>query len=1144
MKFRIIVFVSLILLLGLLILFFLGWPQKQKGPFCNIKARYVSGNIDTLTGELLYRFVTTSKTGDPTNIPMISGNYLVYPIGEPRSNNSITAIAPPFERFPDFVSWGLKIDKDVWNFVWDDPASTYWATPILSTVFPIVVIKGQFPRVRYFSFYSYVGPEKTEDGQSLFGQPLKWDFSGRCEPSIPKDCAGFLDREIQPDFGSKNPFRDPTYQNGDPVNYTVYFVSPYYKGPLPESKNILPMCSYGSQYAILLYRIYAPFNPKDCSSPYYSDQSGFDRRGCGSGQNTYRPIPDGGSANPLLDKTSRCHRNDTDCYKHCIETEIAKDLASGSPVCAPYVGNNKFCVCDKDPTDPCAQYIDRAVRKCTNNQLDFKTYCGNAPVYEYPYGRCVNDYPCDLKDITLKDLLKKDACVQKYTSEIQQCALPRFFQSTEPACFPYKDPIGPRFCNLPHDASMNPVEPCGRELQKILIGCNDQVAKQNSPDHVQDLHNLDPYLFSNVLNGSTCKTPQIECYEYDERPYVKSVNENTTCDQFADASLCDRTNQRYQDLSSYVTNVNKPDDLVKQGWIDLPEVFIKYSYNNYFIRMNPWNFQDMKNLSIYHAFARFLQEQRRGVPKEIVEGYERQCSPDKDERTKPCPCISMSNACAHDKCVQEFPDECCADFPSPIQYFNYGASWQIRRMGIKRESFSSKPPFCQYYVDRCLCQYMKSSVDTPYCGIYTVVDEDGERCFKKWRLQQESFEYDGEAIPFTFNFDTGNVIPFPNPDSAYLGAPTVFSPSFVYIIWMDVPSAPTTPGWSNLSNGGYDVRYWSLGHYYWGMTTINQRPCLSGLFDQFVHTESVSYTDDKYDTERCDARRACFLLATYEQYTYLKEKDLLPDNVNWLNWGKLAVAKLDSAIHGFDKAQAFCDGCDTSGCTFSPPTPSPFQDFDVHKSYVDCDSPMSFSPSPSPSPSPSGYSFPIDRDALIKELIHEIPYIEDNPDLEQIIDNLIDRRYSIQDLKLNLAVSSGVTPNYCILLYRQLIPSSGFKKAIQNIVTDPCGKTVCVPSDKEQTPDRLDLRTGQILSEGVTDCTTFESGYFDEAPVYCNTGSREISQKYGFDPCCPVKAAINTTQEYYPRCERLKMCFITSKDYFQRYTRGPLPYPE
>jgi hypothetical protein len=683
---------------------------------------------------------------------------------------------------------------------------------------------------------------------------------------------------------------------------------------------------------------------------------------------------------------------------------------------------------------------------------------------------------------------------------------------------------------------MNPVEPCGRKLQTILIGCNDEVARRNSPDHVNEFHKLDPFLFSKVLNGTTCKTPHIECYEYDDRPYVKDVNQNTRCDQFKDASLCALTDQKYQNLSGYFVNTSKPDDFVKQGWVGLPEVFVKYGFNNYFIRLNPWNFQDMKYLSIYNTFNRLIQEKRRGLP-EVIEGYERQ-----EKRQKPCPCISMSNSCAHDKCVQTFPDECCADFPSPIQYFNYGASWQIRRLGIKRKSFSTKPPFCNYYVDRCLCEHMKSSVNTPYCGIYTTVDEDGESCFKKWRLQQEPFEYDGEAVPFVFNFNTGNVIPFPNPDSAYLGATTVFSPSFVYIIWMDVPSAPITPGWSNLSKKEYDVRYWSLGHYYWGMTSINQRPCLSGLYDQFVKTDAVSYTDDKYGTNHCDVMRACFLLATFEQYTALKEKDLIPDNVNWLNWGKLKVSKLDSAIHGFDKLQEFCDGCDTSGCTISPPAPSPFQDFDVHKQYVDCDSPSSVSPSPfSPSPSPSVENYiPIDRDALLKQLIDEIPYIQDNPNIEKIIDDLIDRHYSIDDLKLNLSVSSGVTPNYCILLYRQLIPSSGFTKAIQNIINDPCGKMVCVPTDK--TDEKKSPDSNRILLE--SDCTTFESGYFDEAPKYCNTGSRDISNKYGFDPCCPAKSAINTTQEYYPRCERLKMCFITSKDYFRRYTSGPLPYPE
>ena len=108
---------------------------------------------------------------------------------------------------------------------------------------------------------------------------------------------------------------------------------------------------------------------------------------------------------------------------------------------------------------------------------------------------------------------------------------------------------------------------------------------------------------------------------------------------------------------------------------------------------------------------------------------------------------------------------------------------------------------------------------------------------------------------------------------------SVFENDKVYVIWMDVPSTPYTPGFDNIRKNDYQLRYWSIGHYMWEMKLNNPRPVLSTLMDQ-----------DTIKIKQKKSERVCILLCSAKQYEILHEQGKLNNDtdkkVTWLNWGQ------------------------------------------------------------------------------------------------------------------------------------------------------------------------------------------------------------------------------------------------------------------
>ena len=145
-----------------------------------------------------------------------------------------------------------------------------------------------------------------------------------CNSSIPGNCAGLADYQIEPDEDSKNPFNDASFDsNFDNCNYTVYFISPNYEGILPASKNILPLATTNSNSAFITLRIYAPFNPLGCNSRSYDNTKPFDTRGC-SNQESIRTFIPGGSRDPKVLDFSPCSISDKTCIEDGTGFEVER----------------------------------------------------------------------------------------------------------------------------------------------------------------------------------------------------------------------------------------------------------------------------------------------------------------------------------------------------------------------------------------------------------------------------------------------------------------------------------------------------------------------------------------------------------------------------------------------------------------------------------------------------------------------------------------------------------------------------------------------------------------------------------------------------------------------------------------------------
>lgn len=843
-------------------------PVYIEGPFNTLPEINISERT-LYSAKPLFNTFTKQPSTNPVDMFMIPGHYQIYPLGSKRGNNTLVAVEPPQEYYLNYLAWTLKVDVNAFNFVWDDSQSSYWATAVIPTIHPIVVVKGQFPYARYFSYYSYIGPETNSAGQSVFGQASTWDWKNICNPSIEGNCAGLHDQEIIPDRDSMNPFVDPNYVDGStPTNYTIYFVSGDYLasgGPLPNSKNILPLVptSYGT--AVIVYRIYGAFNPKSCESPFYWSHVGFNTKGCA--QNPISPTAhnlqptDGGAANPQDDKTNKCSLSDKNCIQQCVEQTVYQ---AQDPSTYPYVGANKCCVCNLPYGSQAQITFDEAIRSCTQNNSNFAAYCN---------GSCNQTVRC-CDQIT--DPIEKLQC------QFQVCAATQLQSQRTPACAPF---LPGNICGIPQQNANDP-STCASQLQNILNNtCSQQIFDKSS--------SIYPSFAKNCAPSSFCPSPSVSKIPNITAPYPSNPS------LFPSSSP-------YKDVYKFGYQSLPPQDLQRQGWIPLPDVFVKYSFNNYFIKLNHWDHQDSSLQSLETTFGPYMDAIKIGEPTQPNALYQNKVIHTKEEFNA-CPCgTSTSNpnyaSCIYNEiekckgnttCIANISTNCHqqnSSTPSsiapctscPKDYFYLGTTYATLKL-FKTVEKTIPPLGCQYFFDRCECQAEKSNPGQ-CCPYIANFDCSGNPCFNTWQLKCRPYAFSGIAQPFSYSANTGKVIIFPNPDDAYLGCCTSYDASSVYIIWMDIPTFPMTPDYNHIITNNYDLRYFSLGHYYYNMTLFHPRPVLSDLSDQNLSFHTLSYQDDKTKQWLKNHRRVVCVLATKEQWMQIQH--VAPKVVNWLNWGR------------------------------------------------------------------------------------------------------------------------------------------------------------------------------------------------------------------------------------------------------------------
>ena len=1162
--------------------------------------------------------IISDLIGDKKSLPgspMISGEYRRFPLDKKKQRTSLVAVDAS-NLNPNLAAWHIQFGVDGLNGLWPDTTSCYWVCPINVKSHPIVVMKGSYPRARYFSFYSYAGIDE-HDMQS-FGKGLtKWEKNNVnvCNSSISGDCSGLRDSEIEPDDGSKNPFTDKTYNpRFDTSNYTIYFVSPDYKGLLPKSKNILPLTTNENSQALILFRVYAPFNPNDCDGKDYFGSKGFDTTGCKNlpENNRIKIALPGGTVDPSKDKLSPCSPTDKTCLEQGINYEFGKSM---NPDCYQYVGNNQYCVCQGDnPTSECGQYLDGVMRYYSNEKAGLANYCDNGPNLADGIPYCIDDIQLDNgkmgKDVSTTENCKDDnKCNYVKRGKLQQCVAKKLFTSENPACLPYKNPL-----NLKHIA--NTKNNCKTDFAAMILECSgfskedaEKIAKDKGDSIIEAYQKNQPpsYDYTPDNNFETCPPSDCEskCKQYTcERGYCvpriggeytddkcegqcpkckvpekietkykcskirgekacvpcrkkdpDCIYDNSYCDDNCDSLkgpyACKKTkngkvcipnkkgkfatiedclqskcmkstkenfkstfcksntgkvdcmpyNNTLNDISGGYMNSQDAQIIQTSGWVGLPDVFVKYSWNDYFIRLNNYVDndstyrilrRDVKKLQYYMDFlntndplnAYEVKEQNPNVnitkyTSSLVENFET------DRKSK--------RLCENEKECKEYVD--------PDTYFTIGTRYPASNIFNPNNTKLIPPIGCNYYKDLCDCESKQKlsgrlQLIPGECGLQSILQTNGKPCFSKWSLtlpelcilknkekchpKDTQFKFSGSAVPFFISGNTSDVIIFPNPDTGYLGAMTEFNDKYVYVIWMDVPTTPSTPGFDNIVNKDYQMRYWSIGNYHYGLSAKNPRPVLSSLMDTFTTKTPLQYVDQKTG-KRISRSRVCIVLANAEQYSFLKKFELWNDDkLTWLNWGNTKSKNLMSAFgKRIEKRE---------------------------KSFAN---------------------------DLIDEYMNT-----DYSSYEEDINQLKKVKKQTKDFE-NVDVSGSTT--YSFIIYRQMLPNKQkYKKSIENYVLQ---KPDCLNKNIQITDEQFIYTSS---NEGVKS-PVFISKNCNPGPAKCYTADGKVQDckdKYPVDPCCVAKEPLNFMEEYYPRCEKVKICDILNSgpQFWSRYTDFALPY--
>jgi hypothetical protein len=139
---------------------------------------------------------------------------------------------------PTQCSWGLQSNPNVVNVEYPDLNAHYWGRELLPQLGGRLVIRGEYPAARYFSFHVYD------------------------EKLVPLD--SIYDSQVVPNPGSSNPFVHKP-KRGAGVHYTLYVeFKPKPSNPAPNTLYVgdTPQGTPTPE-GTLMYRVYVPNNPSD-----------------------------------------------------------------------------------------------------------------------------------------------------------------------------------------------------------------------------------------------------------------------------------------------------------------------------------------------------------------------------------------------------------------------------------------------------------------------------------------------------------------------------------------------------------------------------------------------------------------------------------------------------------------------------------------------------------------------------------------------------------------------------------------------------------------------------------------------------------------------------------------------------------------
>lgn len=1105
-------------------------------PFAYLPELNLSQQPNFLANRLLSNVLPgQSQVPDPDE-QMILGRYQRYPLNAPIQTTSIVAVESNLNNFPNFLAWSIEIDIDAWNFVWADSASSYYVTPISLVATPLVVLKGRFPRCRYFSIYSYVGVDRTDKGDKLFGQGVSKDESKACN-ATQKDgelkCQGFRDYEIKPDKGSKNPFSDPSFVEGNDDFFTIYLKSPYYEGAMPKDPNlnVLPLSMYGAKSALICYRIYSPFNPKSCTSKQYWNKVSFDTTGCD--ENKRLEIDqNGGAVTTKYDKSSPCKLQDSVCYNQCIADKLGH---SGEPDCLPYLGNNLYCVCEK-PGSKCYRVINNILKECTNGMGSINNFCASAP--QKLVNDCVDLVDCD----KFTDPVQKSTCTSYVkTSKYQNCVGQKILASDLDDCYQYKDPN--KLCNICVDYTEKLKNPdsCQTAYNRFAKECTDEtgfglidmksycnIKCGDKPNFVQPKPNYQPeYNFNtppldcsfpgdvkyDCVNGNCFpvqngrfKDPECEnvCYynptESPEPRYSRNTNyvrENYTQTPTPKTSVrpcgfrfnpedCDLNAQKYSNIGEFGINSTPPEKIFRQAWVDLPQCFVKYNYTNYFIKLSSWNLQKRWKLSLFNSLQHVVSNfstKNPVNPNEVRENFGSDDDPGSStENIVDCVFNSINGS---DSLADI--NACFEDLPREI----------IDKTGRGDRHDTNAGNQCQSWVDPSTyyligAQFPTSKLPIPKnFSIGDGKDKDGNPRMKTYKVSPPYCSFYSDRCKCEHHQSSLN-----NCCETTLGQLKCDgTPCFSFWQNKEYVFGGKAKPFVATANAGSVIPFPNPDATYLGCCTSYDP---NSVYVVWFDTPTFPHTPGFNNILRNDYDLRYFSVGHYGfNTTLISQRPVFSDLVDFEIMTS-CVTYTDEYTGKKIEGRRACLVLST------------FEQYEYLKNYnLWIDDKLNF----------LNWG-KVQMDLASPDASGTKPSRKEGGGLAKLVDNTH-------------------IPKKGILLMRQLFPSPGFKESIDSFSGSDCFKNVekKVQTKYEKTNMFVPREIPKFCNPGPAVVSKYDAEYDEKNP------EKKVCDVYGLDPCCLCKNVMLNCKNYYPRCEQVRICDIekVGASFWERYFTS-LPY--